>query len=81
MFDKEKVLDIDNNKNTSLLRNDIMKKRDLRERYLLEQKEIDDWFVVENQVLEEKIKILKQQQEELREEKRKKILKARENLK
>ena len=81
MFDKEKVLNINDNKNTSLLRNDIMKKRDLKERYLLEQKEIDDWFVVENQVLEEKIKILKQQQEELREEKRKKILKARENLK
>jgi len=81
MFDKEKVLNINDNKNTSLLRNDIMKKRDLKERYLLEQKEIDDWFIVENQVLEEKIKILKQQQEELREEKRRKILKARENLK
>lgn len=81
MFDKEKVININDNKNTSLLRNDIMKKRDLRERYLLEQKEIDEWFVVENQVLEDKIKFLKQQQEELREEKRKKILKARENLK
>jgi len=66
MFDKEKVLNINDNKNTSLLRNNIMKKRDLKERYLLEQKEIDDWFIVENQVLEEKIKMLKQQQEELR---------------
>ena len=65
MFDKEKVININDNKNTSLLRNDIMKKRDLRERYLLEQKEIDEWFVVENQVLEDKIKFLKQQQEEL----------------